>query len=189
MRGRSPHIARRAGWACVLVNGEGQVIAGLYGPCPDTFPTSLRAELRAVIQLLTLALPPLTIYVDNKGVVDGWANGRTWCCSSARPAADIWREFWRRIDDIGTEGIAILKCKGHATEADVQAGRSTPFLRTGNGHADHFAGRGVDVAEDQVPSEDAKAAYREARAWYDWLKVLVANWPQDTQQRPTERTS
>ena len=60
LRGRAPIAARRAGWACVLVDGEGKVIGGLYGPCPDHFPTAFRAELRAVIELLVLAVPPLT---------------------------------------------------------------------------------------------------------------------------------
>ena len=65
MRGRAAKDARRAGWACVLVDDVGDVIAGLYGPCPDSFPTALRAKLRAVIQMLELALLPLTIWVDN----------------------------------------------------------------------------------------------------------------------------
>ena len=64
MRGRAPRAERRAGWACVLVDAEAKVVAGLYGPCPDPFPSSLRAELRAIIQLLPLASPPLVIWVD-----------------------------------------------------------------------------------------------------------------------------
>ena len=187
MRGRAPQAARRAGWACILVDDTGAVIAGLYGPCPDPFPTSLRAELRAVIEILRLALPPLVIWVDNKCVVDGWARGKAWCCASTRPAADLWREFWRLLEDVGPEGVRIEKCKGHATEGDVQAGRSTPFLRAGNANADHFAGYGVDVAEHQVPSEDVVTAYKEARRWYQWLATLVAHWPADTQGRPSER--
>ena len=101
--------------------------------------------------MLELAEPPLTVWVDNKGVVDGWGRGRTWCCAAARPAADLWRRLWFLVEDIGSDNIAIRKCKGHATQADVDAGRSTAFLRTGNGHADHFAGRGVQAAEAMSP--------------------------------------
>ena len=90
MIGNAPKAARRAGWAAVLFNDEAKIIAGLYCTCPDACPTSLRAELWAVIQMLTLALPPLTIWVDNKEVVDGWGRGRTWCCAAVRPAADLW---------------------------------------------------------------------------------------------------
>ena len=67
------------------------------------------------------------------------------------------------LDDIG-EGIVIRKCKGHATEADVAAGRSTAFLQKGNDHADHYAGNGANIAEHLVPAEEHRAAYREARA-------------------------
>ena len=75
MKGRAPKAARRAGWSSVLVDNEADVIAGLYGTCPDPFPTAARAELRAVIHMLELALPPFTIWVDNKRVVDGWVRG------------------------------------------------------------------------------------------------------------------
>ena len=166
----------------MLVDAEARVVAGLYGPCPDPFPSSLRAELRAVIQLLPLASPPLVIWVVNKAVVDGWARGPAWCCSAARPTADLWRIFWQAVGGVGADGHEIRKCKGHATEADFQAGRSTPFLRKGNEHADLFAGLGVDIAEAEVPSEAAGAAYREARQWYKWLRTLVAYWPCDVQK-------
>jgi len=88
------------------------------------------------------------------------------------------------VDDIGREGLDVRKCKGHATEADVAAGRSTAFLKTGNEHADHFAGQGAQMAEQQSPSELLRAGYRQARQWYDWLFVLCSHWPADTQPRP-----
>ena len=149
-----------------MVDGSGAVIGGLYGPCPDHYPTAFRAELRAVIELLMLAMPPIQIWTDNQAVVDGWRRGRTWCCASTRSAADLWMRFWAKIEDIGTEGVSINKCKGHATQGDVDAGRSTTFLQTGNAHADYFAGRGVEVAEDQAPSGHLKDGYREAWQWY-----------------------
>jgi hypothetical protein len=189
LRGGAPQPARRAGWAAVLVDSDGQVIHGIYGPCPDAFPTSLRAELWAVLEMLRMALPPLRIWVDNKGVVDGWHRGRTWCCSSSRPAADLWKQVWDKLDDIGVDGIEVRKCKGHATEADVHAGRSTEFLRRGNDHADHFAGRGVDIAEHMSPSAAHKAAYREAHRWYRWLAVIAEHWPHDVQPVPAQKRS
>ena len=131
LKQRSPVSAGRAGWAAMLVDDAGAVIASIYGPCPDVFPTSLRAELWAVIQMLELALPPLTIWVDNKNVVDGWARGKTWCCSSSRPAADLWKRFWWLLEDIG-EGVLLRKCKGHATSADIERGErlSSPSAAT-----------------------------------------------------------
>ena len=88
---------------------------------------------------------------------------------------------------MGCDGIDIRKVKGHATEADVEAGRSTPWERDCNDHADHFAKRGVEVAEAQLPSDILRARYREARAWYSWLAELIGHWPADTQDRSTQR--
>ena len=86
-------------------------------------------------------------------MVDGWHRGRVSCRVSCRPAADLWRSIWWRLDNMGCDGIDFKKVKGHATEADVEAGRSTPWERDCNDHADHFAKRGVQVAEAQIPSK------------------------------------
>jgi ribonuclease HI len=185
MRGRAPKTARRAGWAAVLVDDDGLMDAGLYGTCGDRFPTAHRAELRGVVEILRHALPPLTIWTDCQGVVDGWLSGPTWCCSSARAAADLWRELWWIVDDIGgTSGIQVRKCKGHATDEDVASGKSSIFLRAGNDHADYFAGRGVDIEDEEVPSQVQRQSYLVAKRWYLWLARLTAEGlPVDTQPR------
>ena len=79
----------RAGWSSVMANDQGLVIGGVYGICAEYFPTSLRAELWGVLQTLRRACPPVTIFVDNAGVVDGFARGRSWCCRSTRSAVDL----------------------------------------------------------------------------------------------------
>ena len=184
MRGRAPKAARRAAWSWVVVDDEGSVIFGLYGPCADPFPTAFRAELRAVCELLVLAIPPLTIWVDNQEVIDGWLKGKVWCLSSARSAADLWSEFWQRLYDIGSDDIVLRKTKGHATDVDVLQGRSTAFEKAGNDHADHFAGRGVDIAIHRCPNASALDDYRVASRWYRWVLQLCANWPDDVEEKP-----
>ena len=99
--------SERAGWAAVAIDEEGKVIGGAYGTCPDYFPSSLRAELWGVLQTLRHAMPPITIFVDNAGVVDGYAKGKEWCCHSGRAAADLWRQLWWKCEDLGGGGIAI----------------------------------------------------------------------------------
>ena len=79
-----------------------------------------RAELRAVLEALRLAVPPLTLHTDNGLVVLGWQRGKQWCCSSDRDGADFWLLFWRRIDDIGKEGIRIVKVKVHQPFEHIQ---------------------------------------------------------------------
>ena len=179
----------RAGWATVMIDRHGKVIGGIYGTCPDYFPSSLRAELWGVLQTLRHACPPITIWVDNAGVVGGYAKGRRWCCDSSRPAVDLWRLVWWKVEDLGGEGgaIQIEKVKGHATEADVHAGRSTVWHKAGNDHADHFAGRGSMLAEELSSTLHDKETFKQARAWYKWLTILVANWPADTERKKADR--
>ena len=186
MRGGRFHYLRRAGWAAVLVDHVGKILFGIYGTCTDIFPTALRAELWAIERILSMALPPLVVCVDNQGVIDGIIAGKDWCCSSRRPAADLWRQIWRRLDDIGLEGLEFVKVKGHATQADVDAGRSTTLDRLGNDHADHFAGMGVDSAEEASPTLALRESHKKALRWYRWLLVLAGSWPDDVQKASEE---
>ena len=57
-----------------------------------------------------------------KEVLDGWEKGRLWCTSSARSAADLWRWFWHKIEDIGSQEIRLVKTKGHATKHSLHFG-------------------------------------------------------------------
>ena len=143
-----------------MINDEGLVVGGAYGTCPDFFPTSLRAELWGVLQTLRHACPPITVWVDNSGVVDGFARGAAWCCDSSRPAADLWRLIWCRHADLGGEDIEMRKVKGHATNADIDAGRSTPWQKAGNDHADHFAGRGSLLAEEMASTKSDSELFK-----------------------------
>ena len=182
MKNIAPTRARRAGWAAVIVDGAAKIANGIVVTCGDSYPTSLCAELHGVVNMLRWAIAPLTIWVDNQNVVDGFVKCEVWRCSASRPVADLWREAWHLYDGIGG-GIAVNKCKGHATVADVEKGVATDFLRTGNSHADHFAGRGAQLEEQQCPSEAALKEYNDAlqRCW--WLAALTEHWPADTQFR------
>ena len=92
--------------------------------------------------------------------------------------------IWRQIEEIGAEGISIVKVKGHATQADVDAGRSSEAERAGNDNADHFAGRGVEVAQELSPIGERANEHHRAVRWYQFLFELCASWPQDTDRAP-----
>ena len=77
-----------------------------------------------MLQTLRHAMLPITIFVDNAGVVDGYAKGKAWRCHSGRAAADLWRQVCWKCEDFGGEGIVIEKVKGHATQADIDAGKT-----------------------------------------------------------------
>ena len=188
MSGGARKGTERSGWAALLIDHEGKVVGGIYGTCPDWFPTSLRAELWAALQALRHGCPPITLWIDNDSVVKGFHRGREWCCDSSRPAADLWRKFWWKFDDLGGEGITINKVKGHATDADIDSGRTSKLAKDGNDHADHFAGRGSSLAEELSSTAGDRRSFLQAKRWYSWLATLVANWPADTQRKISMRS-
>ena len=89
--------ARRAGWAAVIVDGAAKIVNGMFCTCVDLYPTSLRAELRGVVNMLRWAIAPLTIWVDNQIVVDGFVKGKGWRCSASRPTAGIGAALQRKM--------------------------------------------------------------------------------------------
>ena len=127
------------------------------------------------------------MWVDNEVVVDSYARGRAWCVDACRPAADLWDLIWAKVEDLGGQAIDIMKVKGHATDADVEAGRVTKWQKAGNDHADHFACMGSALAEHISSTPEARRSFAQAKDWYAWLAVLVENWPSDTQKRGCKR--
>ena len=57
---------------------------GKYGSMDEPYPCALRAELRALLEILRHTAGNLIVHVDNKEVVDGVAQGRQWCCEAKR---------------------------------------------------------------------------------------------------------
>lgn len=78
--------------------------------------------------------------------------------------------------------LTFLKVKGHATDADVVAGRVIEIDKVGTDHDDHFAGVGVDFAEETSLVALAREAHKQAIQWHRWLLVLAASWPGDVQK-------
>ena len=89
---RSPEHEGRAGatWfkAALIHFGE------KGGTCSEAYPTVLRAEFRALKEVLGVANGELIIYVDDLEVVDGIGLGRQWCCFPKRDGADERRQIW-----------------------------------------------------------------------------------------------
>ncbi len=67
--------------------------AGRCGVCGEARATILRAELREAVETLMVAVPPLTVHVDNSTVVRGFEMGEQWCTRAGADAADLWREL------------------------------------------------------------------------------------------------
>ena len=181
LRGLVPET-RRAGWAFIEVNGTERKW-GKYGTMGEMFCTIFRAELKAVVEILRCACPPLTIHTDNQQVVDGWKAGKAWTCSSKRDGADLWRQFWTLINEIG-DGVRICKVKAHVSFGRVQSGAMSVVDWCGNGLADTWAKSACSLAVQKSLVVRYHAAWAKAIAWYRWVTRFATEWgPSDVAAR------
>ena len=83
---------RRVGWAVVQVEGD-RVALRLSGPLPYPLQTVDDGELFAALQWASHLGVQGSLGVDTSQVVNAIAKGRSWCCSSSRPLADLWKRI------------------------------------------------------------------------------------------------
>ena len=107
-----------------MVNRQGDQQTVYYGSVPVAKPTSLAAELWAVLMCLRLAGENLLeIVTDCATVVRGLRRGRVWATSSVRPQAHLWALIWDRLQElelVPEENLAVTKVKAHRTAAAKQ---------------------------------------------------------------------
>ncbi len=176
-RGLVPR-ALRAGWSVVVLGTDGQVAWALYGSCGELVTSVVRAELRGLLEALRRAVTPIRVHVDNAEVVDGVRKGRAWCCSATRDGADLWRQVWAILDDLGPEA-QVVKVKAHTTPEDVDEGRIAPRDRAGNEFADRYAKLGSKLAEHLSPTAAVDREYLKAVRWAQWVVRFSSNWLDD----------
>ncbi len=171
--------AMRAGWGLVCLEpGADKVNWACYGTMDDINPSIIRAELRAVLEALRVAVPPLRIHIDNAEVVRGWRNGEAWCVDPVRDGADIWRLIWFQLKEIG-EGVTFLKVKAHTEGSAVEMGLITHRDRLGNALADKCAKEGARLGEALSPTGALRAELTKAIRWYYWARRAAAIWVKD----------
>ena len=156
----------------------------IYGPCDDAFPSSLRAELWAILHTLRMAIPPLTIWTDSEGVVERWSKGETWCCAACRLAADLWRDIWRLLGDMGpvVSMLSVLRdmqlmLMSQRSGAPLGKGLATTTQTT--------LPKGLwRLLRPGSPLINAlRAEFKHALQWYAWLAALIGHWPADAQKK------
>ena len=143
--------------------------------------SSHRAELRALLEALRRAVPPLRIHTDNQSVVDGVANGRVWCVSSKSADADLWRDVWHLLDSKRMFGeISVVKVRAHIGWEQLLARTIFPRDQFGNWLADAAAKTGASRAEAEAPAAACRAQVAKALAWLKWAARYVSKWIKDT---------
>lgn len=135
-------MLRRAGWAVVMVDDEGRLLAAAYGAVPwEAAPEQLSrdAEDFAASMLPCVAMEPFECYADCAGTIGAAASGSVVAASASQARAHRWGRFFAAFPD-----IVLHKVKAHCSFADVQAGRISKRAYLGNSHADSYAkaGRG-----------------------------------------------
>ena len=116
--------------AAVEAGGEAHALGvALYGPMEHQLPVQrrvARAELVGVREALVHCLPPIRLHVDRADVLKGVARGRAWCVHSNRPHADVWRQIWDKLADIGMgeDGAQVCKIKAHLSSATKEGLKS-----------------------------------------------------------------
>ena len=134
---------RRAGWAVVAVNDVGNLKAAAYGAVPsDLLPgqSARDGEDYAAAMAGQFTLDPLTLYIDSEGTI-ATINGPKHKALGARgPRAHVWNRLLFSHDE-----VKAVKVKGHATQRDVEAGRTSHLCKKGNDLADSFAKKGADT--------------------------------------------
>ena len=183
LKGTVPR-ARRAGWAFIVVDGTSPAW-GKYGVCSEAYPTVLRSELQALVEILRITSGPIVIHVDNLEVVDGISNGEGWCCRPNRDGADLWRQIWARMKDL--DGlVSVRKVKAHLKYQHVLEGKISWHEWIGNGIADTWAKQGSKVASQLSPCHRLNSEWLKACAFYRWAVGLAAEWTIDTEANVPE---
>ncbi len=185
MTGRWRRIMR-GGWGVVVLVDDAQRVAWrMHGTCAELYPSILRAELTAVLNVLRIVVPPARIHVDNAEVVRGFAEGPRWCTAVGRDGGDLWREVWERMDDIGG-GVTVVKVKAHTEEGAVEEGIITERDRYGNMQADAEAKRGARLAESLSPIGVARGELVKGMRWMGWVRRYAAVWRADHEEEDGE---
>ena len=141
--------------------------------------SSFRAELRALLEVLRVAVPPLKIFVDNKGVVDGVKKGEKWCTASGSTGADLWRKIWWMLNELEGQEVSVVKVKAHTGWWDVLSGRISHIDHVGNAMADQAAKAATDAAEAMAPTVSFRKQLSNALLWLKWALVSTVEWVTD----------
>ena len=136
----------RAGYAVVMVDPTGALLAACYGLVPaDVCPgqTIADAEDFALASLATCAIAPLRIYTDRADTVKTACGAEAAATKASCTRAHLWSRCFAAFG--GDADVQVFKTLAHASLGDVEAGRSTHWERRGNEHAYRLAKRGAQA--------------------------------------------
>ncbi len=132
--------------------------------------------------MLRNAQAPATLFVDCMLIIDGVTKGRAWCTAARRQHADVWRDIWNILDDLGTgdSGIHIKKVKAHQAAGERERATGDKIAYWANHHADALAKQGAATGTNiflgyvQTAVDDAAATVSGMLTYMDKLASATA---------------
>ena len=168
--------AKRAGWAFIVSDGQAQ-LWGKSGSLAEHYPSVVRSELRALLEILRHTVGGIVVHVDNQEVVDGVHLGRAWCCVAGRDGADLWRSIWHILDDLSE--VEVVKVQAHLKISKVLGGTIDCAHWVVNAIADVWAKAGCAAASRAAPCDHVHKQWTRAVSWYKWLVRMAVEWKSD----------
>ena len=87
-----------------------------------------------------ISLDPLTLHIDCEGTIATVNGPKCKALGAGSPRGHVWNRLLVSHDE-----VRAVKAKGHATQRDVEAGRTSHLCKRGNDFADTFAKKGADT--------------------------------------------
>jgi len=158
-------LCARLGWAFVVVNAVGTVIAAAHGVPPPWVTTILGAELWALLMAAQQLGANMSYRTDCLAVLQAYCNGHKWATASSQLYARIWVAIFQAWD--GAANVDLEWMPSHTSTHDIgelhlsNGQPLTAIDRHGNAEADRLAkaaAHAVRVPEDVRERIDAEAA-------------------------------
>ena len=110
-------------------------------PC-DVLPgqTSRDGEDYAAAMAGHITTDPLTLHIDCEGTIATVSGPSCKALGAGGPQAHVWNKLLCSHDE-----VKAIKVQAHATQRDVEAGRTSHLFNGGNDCADIFAKKGADT--------------------------------------------
>ena len=110
--------------------------------------------------------------------MQGVQDGKQATTRAGREAADLWRQVWHLMDEIG-DGVRVSKVKAHTSWWDVWDGKITLRDRGGNEAADAAAKAMLNEALLEAPIRNFSVQAARAMLWAKWIVKYASDWLDD----------
>ena len=170
--GHNPMLARN-GWAFVVINAEGEIIAKAQGVPPNWITDIPGTEAWAILQAAMLAEPGCQYRIDCKPCVDAIHWGKSWATAGGRPLARVFNLIFAAIDECPADAFVWLPAHTSASDVGIKCLGDGSVLTS----TDREANEAADLLAKQAANgHRVPRQLRDAVASHQAMVVSVAEW-------------